>query len=279
MPTLTDPVAISLGPIEIRWYAVFILAGIAAGLVLCRWLARHRGLDPDFLLDLVPWLVFLSIAGARAYYVILEWGHFRNHLGEALNIRTGGLSIHGGLIVGVLVIVVFCRLFGQPTLTWLDIIVPGLALGQAIGRWGNWANQEAFGKPTDLPWAVTIDPARRPSGYEQFATFHPAFLYESIFNLLNAVILSWLVLRLPATKWMRAGDVAATYLIGYGVARFVIERMRTDSLYIGPLPAALWLSMALVTGGVLLLVLNRTVFAQSETGAKSELESTAGNAP
>ena len=264
MPTLTDPVAISLGPVDIRWYAVFILGGIAAGLILSRWLAARRGFDPDFLLDLVPWLVFLSIAGARTYYVILEWEHFRHHLGEALNLRTGGLSIHGGLIVGVIVIVVFCRLFGQPTLTWMDIIVPGVALGQAIGRWGNWANQEAFGKPTDLPWAVTIDPERRPAGYEQFATFHPTFLYESIFNLLNAIVLSWLVLRSPATKWMRAGDVAAIYLIAYGVARFVIERMRTDSLYIGPLPAALWLSMALVTSGMLLLVLNRTVFTGKE---------------
>ena len=124
-------------------------------------------------------------------------------------------------------------------MTWLDLIVPGLALGQAFGRWGNWANQEAFGKPTDLPWAVTIDPSRRPAGYEGFSTFHPTFLYESIFNLLNAVALSWLVLRGPRLAWFRNGDVAAVYLIAYGIARFIIERMRTDSLYIGPLPAAL----------------------------------------
>jgi phosphatidylglycerol---prolipoprotein diacylglyceryl transferase len=260
MPVLDDPIAISFGPIDVRWYALFILLGIGCGLALSYRLAAERGLDPGFLLDLAPWLVFLSIAGARLYFVLLEWEYFQDHLRQAINIRSGGLSIHGGIIVGVIVIVVFCRIFRQPTLTWMDIIVPGLALGQSIGRWGNWANQEAFGKSTDLPWAVTIDPARRPTGYEQFATFHPTFLYESVFNLVNAVVLSWLVLRQPRIGWMRAGDIAAFYLIAYGVARFVIERMRTDSLYIGPLPAALWLSGAMIGGGILLLVLSRTVF-------------------
>jgi phosphatidylglycerol:prolipoprotein diacylglycerol transferase len=267
MPVLNDPIAISLGPIDVRWYALFILTGIACGLGLSYWLAGKRGLDPDFLLDLAPWLVFLGIAGARAYFVLLEWEYFQDHLRQAINIRSGGLSIHGGLIVGVIVIVVICRIARESPLTWMDIIVPGVALGQAIGRWGNWANQEAFGKPTDLPWAVTIDPNRRPEGYEQFATFHPTFLYESLFNLANAVVLSWLVLRSPALKWLRAGDIAAIYLIAYGVARFIIEQMRTDSLYMGPLPAALWLSMALIGGGSLLLALNRTVFRTDDMTA------------
>ncbi len=260
MPVLNDPIAISLGPIDIRWYALFILTGIAAGLVLCRWLAARRGFDPDFLLDLAPWLVFPGIAGARLYFVLLEWEYFQEHLLEAVNIRTGGLSIHGGIVIGVVVIVVFCRIFGQPPLIWMNIVVPGLALGQAIGRWGNWANQEAFGGPTDVPWAVTIDPNRRPEGFEQNATFHPTFLYESLFNLVNAVVLSWLVLHGPRLAWMRSGDIAAFYLIAYGVARFMIEQMRTDSLYIGPLPAALWLSGALIGGGILFLALNRTLF-------------------
>ncbi|MBA3379522.1 MAG: prolipoprotein diacylglyceryl transferase [Chloroflexia bacterium] len=267
MPVLNDPVAISLGPIDIRWYAMFILAGIAAGLGLCYWLAERRGLDGDFLLDLAPWLVFLGIGGARLYFVLLEWEYFQDHLGEAINIRTGGLSIHGGIIVGIVVIVVYCRIFGQWPLTWMDIIVPGLALGQAFGRWGNWANQEAFGKPTDLPWAVMIDPNRRPAGFEQQATFHPTFLYESLFNLVNAAVLAWLVLRAPRLAWMRTGDIAAFYLIAYGVARFIIEQMRTDSLYIGPLPAALWLSGALIGGGVLLLALNRSVLQADEPKA------------
>ncbi len=261
MPHLTDPVAISIGPLDIRWYALFILLGIAAAISLSYWLAGQRGLDGGFLLDIAPWVVFLSIAGARLYYVMLEWDRFQDDLPGALNLRGGGLSIHGGIIVGIVTVVALCRMYDQPTRLWMDVIVPGVALGQAIGRWGNWANQEAFGKPTGLPWAVTIDPGRRPTGYEQFATFHPTFLYESLFNLVNAAVLSWLVLRGPRLDWLRSGDVAAVYLIAYGVARFIIEQMRTDSLYIGPLPAALWLSMAMILGGIALMVASRTLFA------------------
>ena len=268
MPQLHDPVAISLGPIDIRWYALFILGGIAAALGLSYWLAAQRGLDPGFLLDIAPWVIVLSVIGARVYYVALEWDRFKDDLGAAINIRTGGLSIHGALVVGIVVVLVACRLARQPALTWLDLIAPGAALGQAIGRWGNWANQEAFGRPTDVPWAVTIDPNRRPAGYEEFSTFHPTFLYESIFNLVNAVFLAWLVLRWPRFQWLRPGDVAATYLVTYGVARLVIERIRTDSLYIGPLPAAYWLSFAMIAGGIVLYILNRTVFTAKPPSAQ-----------
>jgi phosphatidylglycerol:prolipoprotein diacylglycerol transferase len=259
MPTLGDPTAFSLGPVEVRWYALFILAGILGAIALSSWLAGQRGREADFLLDIAPWVVFLSIAGARLYYVLLEWEYFIVHPGQALNIRSGGLSIHGALIVGVITVIVLCRRHGQPFFAWADIIMPGVALGQAVGRWGNWANQEAFGTPTDLPWAVTIDPARRPEGYEQVATFHPTFLYESIFNLLNAVLLSWLVLRLPGLRNLRNGDVAALYLVNYGIIRLVIERIRTDSLYIGPLPAAYWLSFLLIGCGVAIMVIVRNI--------------------
>jgi len=259
MPTLGDPTAFTLGPIEVRWYALFILGGIVGAIALSYRLARGRGLDPDFLLDIAPWVVFISIAGARLYFVLLEWDYFADHLGEAINVRSGGLSIHGALIVGILSVWLLCRRGRQPFLVWADLIVPGLALGQALGRWGNWANQEAFGTPTDLPWAVKIDLARRPDGYEQIATFHPTFLYESIFNLLNAMLLSWLVLRVSRLRLVRNGDVVGLYLFNYGVVRLLIERIRTDSLYIGPLPAAYWLSFALIVGGVLIMIANRTI--------------------
>jgi phosphatidylglycerol:prolipoprotein diacylglycerol transferase len=265
MPSLSDPIAFSLGPFDVRWYALFILSGILSAVWLSSWLAGKRGLDPEFLLDIAPWVVFLGIAGARLYWVLLEWERFRDDPLGALNIRSGGLSIHGAIIAGVLVIWVLTRRRGEPFFTWLDLIVPGVALGQAIGRWGNWANQEAFGTPSDLPWAVRIDPSHRPAGYEQFGTFHPTFLYESIFNLLNAILLSWLVLRLPGMRRLRSGDVVALYLINYGVIRFFIERIRTDSLYIGPLPAAYWLSFALIGAGVLIVVGRRLA-----TGSVSE---------
>jgi phosphatidylglycerol:prolipoprotein diacylglycerol transferase len=269
MPILEDPVAFSFGPVEVRWYALFILAGIAAAIVLIRWLAVKRGLDPEFVLDMAPWVVFLAIAGARLYYVLLQADYYADNPADAFNIRLGGLTIHGALIAGILTVYVFCRLHGEHFLTWIDLLVPGVALGQAIGRWGNWANQEAFGTPTDLPWAVTIEPARRPAEYENSATFHPTFLYESLFNLANAVVLSWLALRLPRTAWLRPGDVAWLYFILYGVARLLIERIRTDSLYIGPLPAAYWLSFGLIGFGVAMLVIRRTVWTDAPAGRET----------
>ncbi|MBA2277508.1 MAG: prolipoprotein diacylglyceryl transferase [Chloroflexia bacterium] len=260
MPTLNDPVAITLGPFEVRWYAVFILGGIAAAILLIRWLAARRGLAPEFVLDMAPWVVFAAIAGARLYYTLLQADHYAAHPLDAINLRLGGLSIHGALVAGTLTVYLYCRMRGQRFLTWIDLLVPGVALGQAIGRWGNWANQEAFGTPTDLSWAVTIDPSRRPAEYESIATFHPTFLYESIFNLANAVVLTWLALRLPRTSWLRTGDVAWLYFITYGVARLLIERIRTDSLTIGPLPAAYWLSFALIGAGAAMLILRRTIW-------------------
>jgi len=258
MPVLHDPIAISIGGFDIRWYAMFILGGIVGAVSLSYLLAEIRGreapgLTGDFLLDIAPPVVIIGLVGARLYYVLLKWDYFSDHLGEALNVRTGGMTIHGGLVAGVLTIWVLCRRSNQPFFTWIDLIVPGVALGQAIGRWGNWANQEAFGTPTDVPWAVSIEPNRRPVGYEQYTTFHPTFLYESIFNIVNAVLLTWLVLRVPRSKLLRDGDVAGVYLILYGAVRFLIERIRTDSLYIGPLPAAYWISFGLIGAGLLLI--------------------------
>ncbi len=257
MPTLHDPIAISIGPLDVRWYALFILTGIFAGIGLSVWLANRRGLDGEFLLDMAPVVVISAIVGARLYYVLLQWDHFLDHPMDAFNIRLGGLTIHGALAVGVAAAWWYTRRHGQSFRMWADLIVPGVALGQAFGRWGNWANQEAFGTPTDLPWAVTIDPANRPDAYPDAATFHPTFLYESMFNLVNAIVLSWLALQVNRRDWLRPGDVLAVYLVAYGVARLPLEHIRTDSLTIGPWPAAYWLSLALILAGVAIAIWNR----------------------
>ena len=257
MPSPADPVAIDLFGIAVRWYALFILAGILAAVWLIRGLARRRGMDPDFVLDGAPWVVFAGIVGARLYYLALRWDYFLAHPGQAVNIRLGGLTIHGALAGGILALVYLCRRTGQSFLAWADLIVPGVALAQAIGRWGNWANQEAFGTPTDLPWGVAIDPHRRPDAYADATHFHPTFLYESLFDLANAALLSWLVLRLPRSRFLRTGDVLGVYFVLYGCARFLIERIRTDSLYIGPLPAAYWISAGLIGLGLFMLVVRR----------------------
>lgn len=260
MPSLGDPIAFQVFGVAVRWYALFILSGIVAAVWLIRVLARRRGMDPEFILDIAPWVVVGAILGARLYYVLLEWEYFSQNLDRALNVRLGGLSIHGAIVVGAALVLLLCRRAGYRFLPWADLIVVGVALGQAIGRWGNWANQEAFGTPTDLPWAVTIDPERRPPAYADVATFHPTFLYESLFDLANAGFLAWLVLRMPRSRFLREGDALWSYLLLYGIARFLIERVRTDSLYIGPLPAAYWASFVLIAVGAAMLLLRHTIW-------------------
>ncbi len=259
MPSPLNPVAVSIAGLDIRWYALFMLAGIIAGISLTRILAARVGLDPDWILDAAPWVVLFSILGARAYYVVLRAEHFMTHPWDTINIRLGGLSFHGALIAGTVTFAVLCRRQPQPFLAWTDVVIPGVAIAQAIGRWGNWANQEAFGQPTTVPWALWIDVDRRPEALRAFERFHPTFLYESVFSALNAALLSWIALRIPNAHSLRHGDVFAIYLISYGTARFLIERIRTDSLYLGPLPAAYWLSWALVAAGTTLFVLLRQV--------------------
>jgi phosphatidylglycerol---prolipoprotein diacylglyceryl transferase len=257
MASPSDPIAFSIFGIDVRWYALFMLAGVVAGLLLARYLAGRIGLDPDWVIDAAPWVVLFAIIGARSYYVALRADYFLAHPAEALNIRLGGLSFHGALIVGTIAFAVLCRRASQPFLWWTDAVVPGVALAQAIGRWGNWANQEAFGRPTAAPWGIWIDPERRPAQFASAERFHPTFLYESLFNLANAVVLSWVALRIPTSARLGHGDVLAIYLVNYGTARFLIERIRTDSLYLGPLPAAYWLSWGLIAVGVALLVFLR----------------------
>jgi phosphatidylglycerol---prolipoprotein diacylglyceryl transferase len=265
MTSPSDPIAFSLFGFDVRWYALFMLAGVVAGMFLTRELACRLGLDPEWVIDATPWVVLFSIVGARIYYVALRADYFVSNPAEAINIRLGGLSFHGALIAGIITFAVLSHRAHQPFLRWTDAVVPGVALAQAIGRWGNWANQEAFGTPTTAPWGLWIDPARRPPEFAGVERFHPTFLYESVINLANAALLSWVALHIPRSKRLRHGDVLAFYLIIYGAARFLIERIRTDSLYLGPLPAAFWLSWGLVAVGLtLLIVLRRAGSPQTE---------------
>jgi prolipoprotein diacylglyceryl transferase len=260
VPKLSDPVALELFGLTIRWYAVFILTGLILALLLMRWLAGQRGLDRDFPLDAAPWVILAALIGARGYYLLLKWSYYVDHPSEAINIRLGGLTVHGAIIGGVLALWLYCRHRRQRFLIWADIVAATLPLGQAIGRWGNWANQEAFGRPSDLPWALEIDPIHRPEQYARFSTFHPTFLYESVCDLLIAAVLVWVVLDMPKRAFWREGDALWVYCVLYGLVRFVIERMRTDSLNIGPFPAAYWLSWALILIGVVMLVGRRTMW-------------------
>jgi phosphatidylglycerol:prolipoprotein diacylglycerol transferase len=168
-----------------------------------------------------------------------------------INTRAGGLGIPGAVIGGALALYLFCRRKKMNFLTWADIAVPGVALAQAIGRWGNFFNQELYGKPSTLPWAIKIDPINRLPGYENYATFHPLFLYESIWNLLNMGLLLWLERRFAGR--LKEGDLFLTYLVGYPVGRFFLEFLRLDSPRIGTINTnqAVMLIVAVVAGFLL----------------------------
>jgi phosphatidylglycerol---prolipoprotein diacylglyceryl transferase len=259
----SDPTAFSIGPFTVQWYAIFILTGAILASALAGRLAAFRGLKSDAIFDIAMVSIISGIIGARLYFVSLNWERFSRDPAQIFNIPAGGLSIHGAIIFGVAAIVLMTWRMKEPVLSWLDVAAPAVALGQAIGRWGNYANQEAFGTPTDRPWGIEIRPENRPSEYAEFTHFHPTFFYESVLNLINAALLTWLIVRFSGREWLRAGDILAIYLITYGVIRWPLEWLRTDSLFIGPLPAAYWLSGALILGGAAILVLNRTVFEGS----------------
>jgi phosphatidylglycerol---prolipoprotein diacylglyceryl transferase len=257
LPSPSSPIAISLGPVEIRWYALFILSGIILGTLVAAGIARQRWQHDAFLLDAAPIVVLAAVVGARLYYIALEWRYFADHPDRIIGLQLRGLTIHGALIAGIACFWWLCRRHHEEFLQWADTIIVGVPVGQAIGRWGNWANQEAFGRPTDLPWGVSIDPVHRPAEFATAEHFHPTFLYESLCSLAIAGVLAIAVLRFGKCAWWRNGYALAVYLILYGVVRLAIESMRTDSLYIGRWPAAYWLSGALIlAGGALTFVVN-----------------------
>ena len=224
-------VAIHIGPLAIRWYGVLIAAAVLLGTLLAQREAVRRREDPDQLLNVIVLAVLVALAGARLYYVAFNWSYYRLHPAKILAVWEGGLAIHGGLLAGGLAIFLYGRSRRLPFLTYLDILVPSVALGQAIGRWGNFFNQEAFGTPTGLPWKLYIDVYHRPAHLATFEYFHPTFLYESLWNLAVFAALH-LALRKPLQD--RRGTLTLCYLALYSVGRFIVEGFRIDSLMLGP---------------------------------------------
>ena len=186
----------------------------------------RRGLDGEKVYTVAAWAVPAGVIGARLYHVATDWSRFDGHLAEIPQLWHGGLGIPGVVAGGVLGAYVGARRAELPLRVVIDCIAPGLIAAQSLGRWGNWANQELFGGPSSLPWAVEIAPANRPSQYAASATFHPTFLYESLWNLLVLVFLY----RLIRALWTRlpAGTIFGAYLMAYSFGRFLIEGMRVD---------------------------------------------------
>ena len=228
-------VAFSIFGLEIRWYGLLIASAVLIGTVLALKEAKRKGVKEETLIDMLLFAVPAAIIGARAYYVIFMWDYYSKNPSQILNIRGGGLAIHGVIIAGTLVAIIFAKVRKESFWKLADIVAPSLILGQAIGRWGNFANQEAHGGPTDLPWGIMIDGVK----------VHPTFLYESIWNLLVFGFLLW-YRRKKATV---EGEIYLLYLILYSVGRFFIEGLRTDSLMLGPFRVAQLISLAIIMSG------------------------------
>lgn len=220
--------------IKIYFYALIIIAGALLGAVVATKEAHRRGLEKDIIWDILPWVLIAGIIGARIWHVLTpdstmlvngQNPYFIRPI-EILNIRNGGLGIPGAVMAGVLALWIYCRKNKQNFPLLLDIIAPGLALAQAIGRWGNFFNQEVYGLPSNLPFpfSIRIDEAHRLPEFADVERYHPTFLYESVWNLLNMFVLLWIARRFEGK--LKNGDVFLIYLIIYPVGRFMLEFIR-----------------------------------------------------
>lgn len=237
-----DPVAFKLFGLEVRWYGILIALGVVIGTVLALREAKRRGLNEDTLLDFLLFAIPGAIVGARIYYVVFSWDFYKNNPTEILNLRGGGLAIHGAVIAGVIIALIFSKIRKINFWVIADIVAPSLILGQAIGRWGNFANQEAHGGPTNLPWGILIDGVK----------VHPTFLYESIWNFFVFLFLMWYRKRAKAE-----GEVFLLYIILYSLARGLIEGLRTDSLMWGQFRVAQLISAATIIVGIMVFYIIR----------------------
>jgi phosphatidylglycerol---prolipoprotein diacylglyceryl transferase len=250
--TSPGPILLEWGPLTIRWYGLLIASAVLIGVTLSQYLAKRRGVNPDLLGDLAIWLVLGAIPCARLYYVLFEWENYAQHPEEIIAIWKGGIAIHGAILGGVVASLIFARLNRISFWQLADLVAPSLILGQAIGRWGNFFNSEAFGRPTDLPWKLYIPAVRRPPGYTQFEYFHPTFLYESLWNLGVFILLLTLFHRgLRGKPRLKVGTLILVYMVTYSIGRFWIEGLRTDSLMLGPLRIAQIVSLTEIALGVL----------------------------
>jgi len=235
--TSPGPLLFQLGPFSLRWYGLLIAVAVLLGLMLATRLGKQRGIEPAMIADLLPILVLAAVIGARLYYVVFEWRQYQLNWLDALAIWRGGIAIHGALLGGSLAVILYCRWRKLAFWNLLDVLVPSVALGQAIGRWGNFFNSEAFGLPTDLPWKLTIPFANRPVQFLDQTTFHPTFLYESLWNLGVVVLLLVLFQRgLKGQLKLPAGALSCVYLLSYSTGRLWIEGLRIDPLCLAGAP-------------------------------------------
>jgi phosphatidylglycerol:prolipoprotein diacylglycerol transferase len=261
-----DPILIHITQdFGIHWYGILIVTGVMLGALYAAWRAKKDGENPDHVWNGLIVAIVLGIIGARIYHVFSEpaggmvgWSYYRQHPIEILYIWHGGLGIYGAIAGGVLGVVLYAWRARLRPLQWLDYGAPGLALGQALGRWGNFINQELYGPPTHRSWGLIIGPEHRIVPYNDLTLyppdtlFHPTFLYESVWCLLVFIALALLAYKLKDR--LLEGDVVLGYIVGYPLGRFFVEYFRPDAWMFGPIAAAQVFAIICVVSGVALLI-------------------------
>ncbi len=251
-----NPIAFSIGPISIYWYSLFILLAFFMGFLLVKKeLKRHTDISLNFFYDYFFYLVPIVIIGARLYYVVFEWKYYQNNFIEIFQIWNGGLAIHGGVLFGIIYTYIYTKKKNINMVRFMDILVPSLVLGQAIGRWGNFFNQEAFGPEVSINTLQSLHiPKFIIDGmYIDNIYHHPTFLYESLTCLLCFIIL--INLR-HFYKNLKIGTLCGIYFVIYGIERFLVEGLRQDSLMLGSIKVAQLVSVLMVIVGLAFIIMS-----------------------
>jgi phosphatidylglycerol---prolipoprotein diacylglyceryl transferase len=259
LPSPPSPIIFEIGPFALRYYGVFIALGIAVGTWLTGRELERKGYDRALALDSLFFVVPLGFIGARIYHVVTDYDLYREDPFPAVfMVQNGGLGIYGAVIGGFLGLLIFSYFRNISPLAFADAAAPGVILAQAIGRWGNYFNQELFGRPSELPWAIRIAPENRPIGFEDATSFHPTFLYEAIWNVLVCLVLLWVARRFADR--LKDGDIMLLYVSLYSVGRFFVEALRIDPAFLigGTIRGNLFVSSVLALGFALILLLRHS---------------------
>lgn len=225
---IPNPVLINIGPFQIFWYGFFIVLGIIIGLTIAIKLGEFYNVDRETILDCAFYLILAGIVGARIYHVFLEYSYYIKQPLDIFKVWNGGLAIHGAIIAGAITLWILAKKKNLNIWLLCSIAVPGLALAQTLGRWGNYFNQELYGAPTDLPWGIPIALKNRLPEYLGSSYFHPTFLYESIGSLIIFGVLIWLHYSLIKKNKFSHQHIVLTYLFLYSLLRFLTETIRID---------------------------------------------------
>jgi len=257
-----NPIALSIGSFEIRWYGIAYVAAIVAGTWLAMRLARQRGERTDMIVDALIVMAVAALLGGRAYHVIDQWGYYKDHLSQIVLPPYSGLGIYGGLFTGLLAMIWVARHYKVNFWRWGDIVVPSVLLAQVVGRWGNFMNQELYGPPTDLPWGIAIQCQNRVVQYAcpgtpATAHFIPLFFYESMLSLLGVFVMLWLWNHFTArNRLLIVGDVGLLYFVWYGLERSLLEMLRSgwDWTFFG-IPTAQLVGLGAAAAAILAILI------------------------